>query len=896
MSATSSNNDQHVYRLALYGVRSSGKTCILSALSLPRVAHPNGISCTWISDVPGHPLPKGDPKTWTTNDPFHRGWLWLNEQRERLKHGKLPKANPYQEDAMRFLFDFGSREHGTRHVELIDYSGELITASASELAEKLREHMQACDGLLILAEVPYADRDHTPLANDLQNLKEAFLQLLGQKDSGPMQEWPIALLFNKWDRRKNFDDPLIIPNDMIKAFPDQSPSLIVKHIEPTAADDVIKDFLNQSPEPPHKSLVDTIVNAVGDGNVHCFPVSAFGAHRVDEDGAEVPRLDGPLLKSHGLEDGFIWAADRSNALRVTRLEDAARAASWWAFPQMFLGSSGERLATEKSVWTRWFCGVSPASGVSASWKLMGRFPKARDFRRHSFRALRTFGLKLVSQLAVLVVAVLALLIGIETTLDGISHRQILATQKNPSAMPESLQRGEAWLEQYFVSPSYRHWLSCQVMLDRAEAHRLLVESRTRRDKSLWQTAAEAETPESKIILARRYLEAMPSGLHRSDADSLVTDADRKKKQRIADADRVEKQRKNEEHLDQRALKIDAIPATATAKLDELHSLSENVGNIPYPEAHSNSIAERQQQLRKVIAQKQTQIADQARQAEWEKFKQNYLAQMRNKNVIEAARLLKERNPKDGLLKDLEKSFAEQAPSIIQGKVQDALKNRSWRLARESRSLGEDSNVAGLLSALAIKDIQKLEGVINEAEDRDLYDKVVKYKPQCIEQIDAYLTIAPLKSMKLEVENYKKYVNAMKSPLKLTLNLTTLKWHNMYYSRIYNYSNNVTVEAKGEPLIMANNIWSKPNTASAAVGAGDLEVGLNETITIDVSIVARYGTVSTSTMSGGSGTWTGTANQLRSGVTIDLNGNRFTNMATFSLSGIPVEPLLPAWKK
>lgn len=101
---------------------------------------------------------------------------------------------------------------------------------------------------------------------------------------------------------------------------------------------------------------------------------------------------------------------------------------------------------------------------------------------------------------------------------------------------------------------------------------------------------------------------------------------------------------------------------------------------------------------------------------------------------------------------------------------------------------------------------------------------------------------------------------------------------------------------GKPFLTAPGVLSKPNTRSATLGAELLNADLNETITIDVTVVAKYGWVASSTTSGGSGSWTGTPNQLRSGVTIDLNGAGFTNKATFSITGIPTEPKLPAWTR
>lgn len=859
MTTGETTADQKVYRLALYGVRSSGKTCILSALSLPRVAHTEGFTCSWIEHVPGHSLPSGDPATRTTNDPFHVGWKWLKEQRSLLKGGKLPAPNPNREDPMRFRFDFGSRDHGTRHVELIDYSGELVLASASELAARLRDHMLVCDGLLVLAEVPYPGRDHTPLADDLEKLKGAFLLLLGNRDDGPKQDWPIALLFNKWDRRTedNFD-----------------------------AEDrkrIIDAFLDESPQPPHAPLVDTIRNAVGDDNYCCFPVSAFGAHDIQNNGMEVPRLNGPLLRSRGLEDGFIWVAERCDTMRVERLEDAACNSSWWAFPQMLFGTRVVGAGPEQSAWKRWFRGTSAPFGISAAWKLSRGFPKKSPLRIRTTEALRKFGLKLASQVAVCMIIVLSLFFGVEASVDGVRYRDILATHNDPAANAEQLQQGEAWLASYFVSPSFRHWLSCQTILNRSEAQRLLVDFRTRRDEALWKTVTDAENPQTHLILARKYRDAFPAGLHHSEAETIV-----------ADSDRQEMQQKNEEYLGQLALEVDAIIANANAQIIDLHKLNEKIGTIPHPEASPDTIVDRQQKLRELIARKQKEVAEAAVKSDWETFKQSYLSLMHNRNVADAAMNLEARVPKDADLQGLISDFETRAPAIVRGMVQDALKNRSWQLARDHARFTVNPNVVKLLPAPAIKELQKLIYEIDEAEDRDLYAQIIRYKPGCGDQLDAYLSRAPMKTMESEVKQYRDWVTKLKGTLELTLSLTSIQWHEKYWARGYSYQNDVMVQVKGVPLINKTGILSKPNERSADLGDGKLAAGRNETITIDVSVVAKYGWVIRGTTSGGSGRWTGTPNELLSGVTIPLNGDGFMNNATFALTGIPPEPTLPNW--
>ena len=857
---TSNAARQHVYRLALYGGRSSGKTCILSALSIPRVAHPEGLSCSWIENVPGHPLPSGDPSSWTTRDPYHIGWQWLSEQRKRLRSGDIPVPNPNR-DPMRFLFDFGSPDHGTRHIELIDYSGELITASASELAATLRKHMRECDGLLILAEAPRPNGDHTPLTDDLEKLAGAFRELLNERGEAPRHNWPIAMLFNKWDRRTNVND----------------------EGDGDAADS-LGEFLGQSPPPPHSALLDTIRNAVGIDNAYSFPVSAFGSHAIRDDGKEVPLLNDGRLQSFTLEDGFVWVAQQCDALRVEQIETAADATSWWAFPQSLIGTNEANLATESSAWKRWFRGVSAVAGISSAWGLRRRFPKDSQLRIRTTSALRTLGLKFASQIAVFVVLFLALLIGGETIIDGIRYRTILASEKNPSAIVEELKRGEDWLEAYFRSPSFRHLLSNRVVVGRSDAYCVLVEFRTRRDNSLWQTVVDAEDPQTRVILARKYRDVFPSGLHCSEVDTLV-----------ADADRQEWERKNNEYLDQIAIKVDAVEPKPDAPLKPLHALSEEVDKIPFPGARSQATNNRQKELRGLIAAKQTKIVEASKHADWYTFKQTYVSLMQHKNIREAAKCLDGRLPQDAQLQELLDDFTKRSPAIIQAKVRDALKNRSWQHARDSARIVADPNVVRLFPPDTIKALQSLGREIDEAEDRDLYAQIIRYKPQCADQVNAYLSRAPLKTMESEVKGYDTYLKNKSGQLELSLSLSAIQWHGKYGGNIYSYVSDITVQVKGKPLIAASGIKSEPNTRSGNLGNGTFTAGMNDTISIDVSIVAKYGVVWTSTISGGSGKWSGTPNQLRSGVTVPVKGDGFTNNASFSLSGIPKEPPLANWK-
>lgn len=41
------NNKRKVYHLAVYGLSASGKTCMLTALAMPRYSHHLGYTATW---------------------------------------------------------------------------------------------------------------------------------------------------------------------------------------------------------------------------------------------------------------------------------------------------------------------------------------------------------------------------------------------------------------------------------------------------------------------------------------------------------------------------------------------------------------------------------------------------------------------------------------------------------------------------------------------------------------------------------------------------------------------------------------------------------------------------------------------------------------------------------
>ena len=137
-------NSRKVYRFALYGVSAAGKTCLLAALGMNRKPNPMGYDAVRLP----HSLPEGDTESQNGagNDPAaaaRRGEKWLDDAMEELRKGRVPPPNPISKELMTYWFDISAPDR-TWHVELFDYSGELVdarkAADPAALASKLHEH------------------------------------------------------------------------------------------------------------------------------------------------------------------------------------------------------------------------------------------------------------------------------------------------------------------------------------------------------------------------------------------------------------------------------------------------------------------------------------------------------------------------------------------------------------------------------------------------------------------------------------------------------------------------------------------------------------------------------------------------------------------------------------
>jgi hypothetical protein len=322
-------------RIVIYGRPSSGKTCFLSALAMPRLPHAGGYSCIWVCDSQSVPTPSGRREDWNPNDPrvaLYLGREWLQKSIDAIQNGDVPHANPNDITPYRLLFDLTMPDGRIIRIEMVDYSGELVDPNLAEdvLAKQLLGHLENADGVLVLAEVPKSqagdEENEMQLVSqhrELQILQQALMLVAEKRRKGRAEPIPFGMLLNKWDRYTSAE----------------------RYDETTIA--IEKDvFMQRKPPVPQQVLFNVLKAVAGSTGAETFSesfaVSAFGKTKTvvkrKTDGSE-RRIEVPLkvtpLQSYGLEDPLIWVCEKSGNLEMRKFSsEVADLAPWkiWQVP------------------------------------------------------------------------------------------------------------------------------------------------------------------------------------------------------------------------------------------------------------------------------------------------------------------------------------------------------------------------------------------------------------------------------------------------------------------------------------------------------------------------------------------------------------------------------------
>ncbi|MHB1035013.1 MAG: hypothetical protein ACYC35_15235 [Pirellulales bacterium] len=843
-----------VYQFALFGRPASGKTCLLAALAMPRIPHPQGYTCVRLPVEVARPT--GNPADWPDDDRAAAAWRgaeWLDQAIQKLQRGDVPPPNPLGGVSSVFQYAFAA-DHRTYLIELFDYSGELIDPKNQQpesLATLLRHHMASKDGILILGEAPRPDDPPQGLTAEFDLLKQAFESLKNQaRDGAAAVEFPLVLLINKWDRQ----GPL--PHD------------------PEAERAKLNRFLGISelgigttrdPESPaHLSLYDAIKNAVAPSDFQVFPVSTFGECEqvTTPEGRAFGRpTQVDPLQSFGLEDPFIWAARRSDTIDLESFEHDTRIA--------------RRLIPRVPFW--------PDRLLKRGRELTRRFARGTDEQRRAKAACHRRSWACWLRSLITICLSVFLLLGAEAISDGMGHSEAERIIADPTKPWPEFDRAIQWLGDYSSSPAYRH-VFYRVFLSADQARERIVSVYEERDQELWAIVLNAPDLPARAAAASEYLKMYPSGKHATDAVAIVHAAenDQKRRQNAQWLQNLESEEKNVPAGPDGLAPLERIRDALDGRLPK--------NRLPNPEIEDAETGARRRTLRDKVVER---IAAVAAQKDREAFHLAFDSAMKVGKVADAGRLLATRKPEDERRASLLAEFLKNAPVTFRREMAEFVREAKWNDAyaaiaglRDVLKQFPEASTPGIVEVL--RDVRDREAELKRQHDTFLYGKVGKSHD--VESARAYLDTAPLKTMATEVRAYGAFLEKDVNPQELTLVLSKVKWGEKAQSDNDNW---ITVDVDGKRSIEAQGVTSAPKTETGEIGACPIHKKLDDAVRLYVDIVEidpiwddPHGT----------GTCTATVREIvEHGKDVRLPYDGGEQTAVFTIKGAPEAPNLPAWR-
>jgi len=832
-----SHKTKKVYRLALYGLPGSGKTCLLAALAMPRLPHPLGHSCIWRFF--------GTPKVDMLNEDEvaveelneqdkqliirQHSQQWMKTAIHKLSEHEVPPPNPTFDDPFVFEYDFTASTHQTFRIELTDYSGQLIdpSLSESELATNLRHRFAEMDGVLILAEAPFHEgvnqiaqkNQNTQKGGgkkqvyaDLYLLQQAFSLLSCERETCAALDIPVVLLINKWDRYSNID-----------------------YANPVSEQKKLEDFLNSSTPPPHKGLCDVLKFSVTEGNFKVLPVSALGASECvlleQGDTVEQPIQVNPI-NAFGLEDAFIWLAQQRNAIDLKEF--------------------GERSLK------------CPVMAKGMGLELLNRFPKYSDETK-KIQAILKVGKKVKNfRIFYMVIVVIAMWLITETSLDVINYKKHQIVADSPQATHEQLGEAENWLTQYIAAPYFRHLIS-KIFLNQEQAQNILIQLQAHREKFLWEPVEKALQVNLQVALvpATTYLKYYPYGKHVQEAQDIKLRAEFMQLKQI-----------NQEAFHKLAIQVQEHKQD----VNKLNQLLKELRYLPlYPQAETEDM--RQQRI--TLGNQVSGLL----------LQKDINQKMQAGKFLAAARLLNNQ-PEIHLSMDFKEDFKKEVLGKIEQQVTIALKiNKELDIADKLLKEYTNDFPSSLQTEEGKAKVAALQLKVNERQDERLYEAAKKYKN--LEHVQKYLQKAPLLTMAKEVSAYKAFLNSVDPST--TLHKLQLKLVQIHWEHVSDYDNTISVFLNGKRVIYNEQVNAKYHSSIELNETCPVFVAKpNDQITVTIKIVNDdwffdddYGHASVEMP----------VSELAKGYSLTLRSDKGvkTGVVFLEIIGYPKAPPLPRWQ-
>ena len=905
-----------MHRFALYGQSGSGKSCLLGAMALVG-ASSRELTCELlpveVPEPPQHPDGQMSEQERETLG-LHNGQKWLHEVQEKLRRCEVPKPNPAEFGPAPPMLDFriGDPQQGDRLVRLIDYSGELINPDMEHDPEsfvrKLREYLSQSDGFLILAEIPKNNSDFAARTLHLQRLRQAFKSLLETKDDA--LQTPACIVLTKWDRYSEIehDNPsaelhkletylhehrelralihsignALAPQEaMLKTaqapepdlsdqaqgvppIPAASSALPIPSPTESAGPTGFQNPLATTEPPVNQDHVAPWGLPIG--NVWVFPASAFGAAAV-EDGKEVPK---GFLQPFGILEPFLWLAQRRDALDLESFKQAWSRRARWAWLPLVFSTSGHRHLKNRAT------------------ELSSRIPPSSPLARPLAQVRRKLFWATLASITTTVLMLLLMLSSLGTTLWSrfrylqFAHWQSVV--ENPASNAEQLIQARNFFEGYMQTG----WNGLFVP-PKQEAKHWVAQVDNKLDEILWQAVLKAVSDsEEQAQLAEDYLQKMPKGNHREEAQKIVARVKTLREERENDLWLAECQR-------------DLANARTASQVDEVRGKLN--GGFPHPASATQEQKAKLEQLKGTAYKSWGDL-------EWAEFQKKYREATAAGEFPKAAHLLATRQPRDDrwqkLLHDFLTEIVEKTPSRISRHLQDAqFENARKELAQAETALRQLESAVrpsdpGTANSV-LKTLQTLtpeKDRIDQDHDRFLYNKVLAQRtPQACQ---LYLNHAPLKTMQKEVKAYADYLQALENPLEVTVGIKIF-WHENYHPDTGDHGENyVHVWVDDTQVFQSSEpIAENPDNLSGLVGTFPISQKLRQDeVTIRVKIIEDDSWISGFDDDGGGGEKRCSLETLKNGIKIPLrpkDGSNFENRADLEITdGWPSEPKLSPW--
>lgn len=795
-----------MYRFALIGQTSSGKTCYMATLAL-NVAHPDGLTSQLKRDLTGdrqNAEPVGEETAGSASfvdDAVaeRKGNDWILKAMRALSRGELPPPN----DPDRYLVDFliGSDDRGITEVRMVDYAGEFINQEIERNEDRtaLFRHLQSCDGLLVVAEVipeQITDADRRVVSDRIRKVAD-FFGSLHDSCKGHLGT-AIAVVLTKWDQHS-----------------------IIDFDHPEAENTKVREYLRRSPQ--HHGLVAQVRNFLVEqvevaadlplgiqyGNCAVFPASAFGRCLRDDTGSCRPDVD--ARQPFGLIEPLLWLAARYEEIRTTDIENTwQRMGLAGVWPpsanriadraSILLGSVPAKSAVARRLSVIRRAAITTACTAAACWAILAGL---------GIDSLRYYWLRTRWERQVAIVS--------DPTVDDrtlVSARSFFDSQAITS-----------WpgLLSYVLKPSL------DATAAKAEVERI-DNRRVEYYNQLFDRAVASKDDAVILGAATEYIDKMPSGPRRSQAET--------EKERIQTAIGRSRLR---DHINDYRLAIDTLDDQQEIKRikDKAEQLRRQAkdGDANLDVAYADFMER--------ISAREKSLADRKRQNQLRETVDNALA---NGDWTQAASAITNATICDDYWEATVNRFATQLPKQLENRLKTLVGGENFDTAESTANdavtalknieaavtMGRTSLRKSVIDAQPqVAEIRRK--ALDEPFDRYLYQQVSQVKNEAI--CTRYLNTAPVGGMKSVVQDYRDFLETSRRPTKITVT-PYIKWGEITSDGgTPNYEISWTLWADSEVIAhQPQVVVEKPIDGALQYGVSMSAEGLDRAIPIKLEIL------------------------------------------------------------